>query len=161
MTILEARRSRVVKAGSGITVSNSGNSATIAIDAAVQADQETATSTAKVVVPGVQQFHPSAAKIWGDVTVSGGVPTLQTSYNITSITDTNVGDLTVTIATDFSSGNWAPSVVITSAGASGSTATIVKCLSKAAGSFEVVTFDTTGALRDPSVGYSFAGFGDQ
>lgn len=46
------------------------------------------------------------AKFWAMVTVAAGTPTLQSSFNVTSITDTAVGRLTVTIATDFSSANW-------------------------------------------------------
>ncbi len=160
MSIIQTRRQRVV-AGTGITVNNAGSSSTVAIDAAVQTDQETATSVAKVVVPGVQQFHPSAAKCWAYVTVSGGTPTLAASYNITSITDSGVGDLTITIGTDFSSANWASVTEVESVGAVGSTATIVKTIAKAAGSIEFITFDTGGTARDPSIGYSFAGFGDQ
>ena len=72
------------------------------LTAATQADQETATSTTTGVTPGRQQYHPSANKCSGHVTVSGGTPTLQYSYNVTSITDAGVGSLTVTIATDFS-----------------------------------------------------------
>lgn len=74
---------------------------------ATQSQQETGTSTTVYVSPGTQHFHPSASKAWGLVTVSGGTPTLSTAYNITSITDTNVGQLTVTIDNDFSSTNYA------------------------------------------------------
>lgn len=74
--------------------------------AASQSDQETGTSTTKYVTPAVQHNHPSAAKFWAYVTVAAGTPTLQTSYNVTSITDSGAGLLTVTIGTDFSSVNW-------------------------------------------------------
>lgn len=48
----------------------------------------------------------SRARFWAMVTVSAGTPTLQNSFNVTSITDTNTGQLTVTIATDFTTANW-------------------------------------------------------
>ena len=74
--------------------------------AATQADQETGSINTEFVTPGIQQFHPSAAKCWG-FTIGGGTPVLTApSYNMTSITDTGVGILTVTIATDFSSANY-------------------------------------------------------
>jgi hypothetical protein len=76
--------------------------------AADQAAMETATSTTDFVSPGRQHFHPAHPKAVAKVTVSGGTPTLQatTDYNITSITDTNTGRLTITIATDFSDAQW-------------------------------------------------------
>lgn len=76
--------------------------------AAAQSDQETATSVALAVTPGRQHFHPSAAKFWVEWTANS--TTILASYNTTSIADTAVGDADVTIATDFSSANWAPFV---------------------------------------------------
>lgn len=80
--------------------------------AATQAVQETATANDTAVTPGTQGNHPSAPKVWGKATVSAGVPTLAASYNMTSITDTGTGQLGVTIATDFSSANWAASAAV-------------------------------------------------
>src|SRR6185295_9769716 len=78
---------------------------TVANVTAAQADQETGTSAVKFVTPSVQQYHPSACKVWA--AISGDGATLQASYNVTSITDTGAGDVAITIATDFSSANWA------------------------------------------------------
>lgn len=115
---------------------------------ATQADMETGSSTSLVTTPGRQQFHPGHPKFWAWVTMSAGVPTLTTSYNVTSITDTNIGQLTVTIATDFTNANFA-CVVSTGAATSPNVST------KAAGSVLVL------ASADPSLGYSVVGFGDQ
>lgn len=71
--------------------------------AAVQADQETATSTTTYVSPGVQQYHPSAAKAW---VAWGATSTIDVSYNVSSITDNGTGDWTVNFATAFSSANY-------------------------------------------------------
>lgn len=49
----------------------------------------------------------SHARFWAYVTVSAGTPTLASSFNVTSITDTATGQLTITIATDFASASWA------------------------------------------------------
>lgn len=73
---------------------------------ATQATMETATSVIDHVVPANQQHHPGHPKVWMKATVSGGVPSLAASYNVTSITDSGVGLLTVTIGTDFSSASW-------------------------------------------------------
>ncbi len=127
--------------------------------AAVQSDQETATSTTTFVSPGTQQYHPSAAKAWCFVTVAGGVPTLQTSHNITSITDTAVGRLTITINVDFSSANWAG--LATCDYTTGGNFNDVMVISKAAGSL-ILECRAASAFFDPSGGgYSFAGYGDQ
>lgn len=74
---------------------------------AVKADQTTATSIIKPVVPGVQQFHPSAVKFW--VTFPGvgsGQPTIAASYNVTSVVRNSAGNYTVTFTTSFTSASY-------------------------------------------------------
>jgi len=127
--------------------------------AASQSDQESGASNTVAVTPGRQQFHSSAAKMWGYVTLNGGVPTLQASYNITSITDADVGRLVVTIATDFSSANWGLLATLARDDAAAGYAKDRKN-SHSAGTFEVMGFNSTGTLIDPDA-YNFAGYGDQ
>jgi len=140
------------------TGSVSGGTATGSM-IATQAEQETGSATDKIVTPGRQQYHPSAAKFWAVVTVSGGVPSLGNSYNVTSITDTATGRLTVTIATDFSSSGWAGFVDVTLnnitvriAGLSVGT--------PAAGSCEYGCITAAPAYTDPDSWY-VGGYGDQ
>jgi len=128
--------------------------------AAAQSDQEAGSSNAVFVTPGRQQFHPSAAKFWAKVGVSGGVPLLLTSYNVTSITDVDVGWVTFTIATDFSSENWVPTLAALGVGAVTSSSAILRVNAIAAGTLSVLTTDTTGTLRDP-VRWFVSGYGDQ
>lgn len=123
---------------------------------ATQAEQEAAASTTAVVTSGRQHFHPSAAKCWAVVTVSAGTPTLQTSYNITSITDTGAGILTVTIATDFSTANWA--AVCTAEGTTGQERHTL-AVSKAAGTCNFECYNAAGAQTDPT-SWNILGFGD-
>ena len=52
-------------------------------------------------------YRDNICKGWGQVSVSGGIPTLNADYNVTSITDSGVGELTVTWETDFTSANYA------------------------------------------------------
>lgn len=117
------------------------------------ADMESASVTNEAVSPGLQHSHPGHPKFWAWVTQSGGTPTLSTSYNVTSITDTNTGQLTVTIATDFSSANWC---CLAMAGAN--FARVATHLTKAAGS--VLIYLDAGA-NDPSLGWNVLGLGDQ
>lgn len=133
-----------------ITIGGSGSSASS------QAEQETATDTTTFVSPGRQHFHPSALKFWGFTTYSGGTPTQQVSYNITSIADTNLGDLTVTIATDNSTDNY-PIFLGRAVGSSGNENT--RYASQAAGSFRVVheVADGSGGADPTSVSYGGPG----
>ena len=98
------------------------------------------------------------AKVWGYATVAAGVPTLEVSYNVTSITDTAQGQLTVTIATDFSSVNYS---CIPSIGVADATFQRMTNLASSftAGSARINCMDTT-AYQDPST-WGFAMFGDQ
>lgn len=121
---------------------------------ATQADQETGTSTTTAVSPGRQQFHPSAAKCWLKCDNAGNI---NASYNITSITDTGTGVVTVTIATDFSSAHYA---ILVSGGTD--VAYSSPNSSQAAGSFVIRAFNTgTGTLQDSTLGYYAVCFGDQ
>ena len=131
------------------------------IEIAVQSEMETATDTTRAVVPGRQHYHPSAAKFWLRAIISGGAPSLDSSYNVTSITDTAAGRMTVTIATDFSSSSWSLSGMGIGAVGVG-TAAVLWGVSKAAGSIEIDNADlsATPVVEDPNQGYDVAGFGD-
>jgi hypothetical protein len=126
---------------------------------ATQADQETGTSTTKAVTPGRQHFHPSASKAWAYVTVPGGVPQLDANYNITSVADTAVGRMTITIATDFSSALWSPSCTVEQAAAGTELIPNVRTSTIAAGTIELTASTVGGADTDPG-SYGFQGFGD-
>jgi hypothetical protein len=127
---------------------------------AVQADQETSTSTTTFVTPAVQENHPSAAKCWGYVTVSGGVPTLAANYNVSGITDSGTGVLTVDLTTSFSSVNYAVVATVNSV-ASVLTNLGIKVTITDANTFVLrVEEGVDGDDFDPS-GYSFSCFGDQ
>jgi len=139
---------------------------------ATQADQEAASSLVTAVTPGRQHFHPGHPKCWAYVTVSGGTPTLQTSYNITSITDSGVGLLTFTIANDFSTANWAAVFDVIDTATLNDTVEFAgwsNVNSKAAGStllaYARANVDVGGTnqiqntMTDPTA-WNFAGFGD-
>jgi hypothetical protein len=96
----------------------------------------------------------TAAKCWAYVTLSGSTPTLEVSNNITSITDTGVGELTLTIEADFSSVNWV-SVATTNTFHVGSSS-----VNKAAGSAKLLAWNELHNSSDPS-SYNFVGFGAQ
>jgi hypothetical protein len=100
----------------GTTTISSGTSGAFLYDSggtlgnaspATKSDQQTGSSTTAVVTPAHQKDHDSAAKAWAYVTSSGGTYTVQTSYNVTSVSKTSTGRLTVNLTTAFSSVNFA------------------------------------------------------
>lgn len=161
--------SGVVSVDSDVTdiVAAASDTAAGKIEIADQAELEAGTDTGKAVTPGRQHFHPGHPKFWAFVTVSGGTPTLQDNYNVTSITDTGTGRLTVTIATDFSSANWAPQVTVQRTSTSLSVANLrycgVRSATIAAGTVEAECWDGTAstALQTDPTSWSVTGQGDQ
>ncbi len=130
------------------------------IEYAVQSEMETGTSNVLAVTPGRQHFHPGHPKAWGYATVSAGTPTLQTSYNITSISDSAVGQITFTINNDFSTANWSAQGNITKSGTGASNARFcnVEASGLAAGSV-LLMCSGTASLSDPAA-WHFMGNGD-
>jgi hypothetical protein len=125
--------------------------------AATAAEQETGIAQDRFVSPGTQHRHPSACKVWG-MTTGGGTPSLDGSYNMTSITDAGTGILTVTFATDFSGVTWGGSAIA----ASNTNNNRMCCLvTRAAGSVNLESSSATATLSDPAGGYAWAFFGDQ
>lgn len=125
-----------------------------------QAVMETATATDTATNVGHQHYHPGHPKFWLVATVSANVPTLQTSYNMTSITDTATGRLTGTIATDFSSANWSALPGIQMGSNGNARMTYIANATQTAGDFEQVARDSGGSFEDPAAWYC-TGLGDQ
>lgn len=124
--------------------------------AATQAEQEAASSTTVFATPARQQFHPSAAKVWLKCDAAG---VIQSSYNVTSITDVGTGVVTVTIATDFSSADYVVNATAYATdGSNGGWCYVVSDTPQAAGAF-TINYRRPGAA-DP-VNYFIACFGDQ
>jgi len=130
--------------------------------AATQAEQEAGSSTTVFTSPGRQHFHPSAAKFWASVTANG--ITLNESYNVTSHTDTGTGDLTITIATDFSTATWVLAMAVNGdifTNASNASSSFPRQGTKAAGSIQTQCRAGDDTARDPSTEWGLVGFGDQ
>lgn len=125
----------------------------VSINAASQAEVEAASSTVKTLTPGNVKWNPGVAKAWLYCDSAG---TIVASHNITSITDTGTGYVTVTIATDFSSGNY-------TAVACGMTQGVtVHVVNLAAGTLEMHAYTYTGAsYQTQDTSYMLACFGDQ
>lgn len=134
------------------------------VEKATQAEMEAETAD-KYADAALLKYHPAISKCWGLVTVSGGTPTLSVNYNVTSITDAAVGQLTVTIGSDFSSANYAiiPGIERAGTGTAAADALIVAVRNgtRAAGSFTLDCYATDSfSYRDPG-SWSFDCKGDQ
>lgn len=124
---------------------------------AAQSDQETSTSNILGVTPGTQQYHPSAAKVWCQFNASG---TIAASYNVTSVADNGTGSWTPTIATDFSSANYA----IAACGGIGAAAYLIyNIAAHGAGTLQINSASGSNVATDPSsvAEIYFVAFGDQ
>ena len=128
-----------------------GDGKALTLPVASQAEMEAATALDKAVTPGRQQYHPSAAKAWVRFKGTGAVSIIS-SYNVTSVTDNEVGDYTVNLTTSLSSAAGAPLAISSSFHTSLSS-------SITAGSVRFVTSDNNGARQDPGVA-TMALFGD-
>jgi hypothetical protein len=149
-----------ISVGASLTLSGGSLSGTAAsdtqagvIEVAIQSEMETGSSTTLAVTPGRQQYHPSAAKVWGQASASG---TLIVGYNVTSITDTGTGVATVVVGTDFSTDNVAVSDVVSAVGTLFSKINGTPTTS----SFAIIATTADGTPTDPDR-YMFCAFGDQ
>lgn len=134
---------------------------TITVTAAVKSDQTAASSTSVAVVPGVQQFHPSAVKAWAHFTgsASNGAQTINSSYNVSSISRTSQGNYTVTFTTAFAAASYACEGSSYSAGSVNSW---VQFSSILAGSINENFLNLAGpAAYDPTLGATVVCFGNQ
>lgn len=129
--------------------------------AATQTQQETSlngdTFQPSVVTPVNQHWHRSAAKAWGRLLTNG---TVQETYNITSISDTGTGDVTITIATDFSGSGTYCQLATNSAPSGSEVFTYVNNATIGTGTTQLLCSAHDGTATDPS-SYYWVAFGDQ
>lgn len=157
---VDASNGNTVVAGT-LAVTGDASAASMSGSAiASQAEQETGSATNKVVTPGRQHSHPSAAKFWLKSVMSAGVPQAPSaSYNVTSVSDPGTSRIGVTIGTDFSSAEWCCLCSPETSTASGKWG-ILRAGTQAAGFFEVQGLISSTSGGDPDSWY-IAGFGDQ
>ena len=118
---------------------------TLATGVATATDMEAATATSQLVTPAQMHRHPGVAKAWFTFTVATGSVTLQTDYGISSITDRGVGDFTANFDTNFSSANYAASVISDAANSY-----LDPVVAQTASGCAFITRDTSFASVDPT-----------
>lgn len=122
-------------------------------------------NASSVIVPAALSGTPAANGIYRDnqvkgscgINVSGGTPSAVSNYNVSSITDTGTGQVTVTWDRDFGNGNY---TAVMGCERSGNNGMIRTYGSKVVGSILLESRDLAGTLADP-VSYSVIALGDQ
>jgi hypothetical protein len=132
---------------------------TLTATPATQAEMETATSTTVAVTPGRVQYHPGVSKAWCHWDNAGTIA-IQTSHNITSITDTATGRTQVTIDTDFSTASYAVTGMTGDDDTTGNGLFMYLDGVKQAGRIDVAVETDAGSLTDADF-VSVTCFGDQ
>lgn len=139
------------------------------VEYAVRSEMETPSSDTLAVTPNRLKYHPGVAKYWAHVTVSGGTPTIADSHNVTSITDTATGQLTITIATDFATTSYCSLVTLEATQNTAGVSVFISNIDNtgiAEGTIRVESYTYTDgspavlALADP-VSWHVVGFGAQ
>jgi len=128
----------------------------VGLSASSQAQAEAGTANTVAITPLSANWHPGVAKAWLKCGITGSI---HASYNITSITDTATGMLTVTIATDFSSAHYV--VLGTADKTNASLIVTIDANSLAVGGFGVNAFTSGTTFADPQTYWCIACFGDQ
>jgi hypothetical protein len=135
-------------------------------NAASRAEMEAGTATDKYVTPQDMNWHPGVCKAWGKHAVSGAVPQMTATWNVTSVTDSGVSRVTPVIATDFSSANYSISANAEAATTtySATTTCLICVIRNATPSVTQFTLDLLeidiGQATDPAAWY-WQAFGDQ
>lgn len=148
--------------GSALSVDLATTSAAGVVQQADKAAMEARTGN-RAVRPDLQQHHPGHPKAWGSVTVSGGTPSLNANYNVTSVTKNSNGNFTVTLATNMSStaycivGNGG----FGTTGGSAGNGMVISFTDLAVGSFRLLTMDNNADSLSDAAFFTFVVLGDQ
>lgn len=101
ITTGDANRTLTLSGDATISGTNTGD-----VAAATKAEMEAASSATAPVTPGRQQYHPGAPKAWVRFYHNAGVPTIISSYNVSSLSDEGLGQVGVNFTTAFADTNY-------------------------------------------------------
>ena len=138
-----------------VTVPDKDGTLAMTSDGATQAQMEAASASTVFATPGNTNWHPGVAKVWIKAAGNGSAATV--SHNITSVTDNGAGDLTVTIATDFSGADY---VIVASVDWTSGVGKFCTVTGPVAGAFTLKSFNAAGGAGDPDAYFAVC-FGDQ
>lgn len=146
----------------GASAVRSAIGAPAATDYASAAEMETGTAIDRIVSPGRQDRHPSAAKAWCQGSIAAAVGA---SYNVAGIGDNGTGNFTVNFTNAFSSTNYAAVCGIDVDATSNARFTNVHSKGTTGVSVETFYVSSTGAVATPDESgvdsWSVVCFGDR
>ena len=156
---IENADTTITRASAGV-IAVEGSNVLMASGLASQSDQETGTSTTKIVTSGTQKHHPLSPKAWFYATISGTTITVAASSGITSVTRSVQGKMTVVLTTAMSSANYATICSVTGDGGGSDVANTCQAYNKTTTQFEIVV-QNGGTTTDGYVGVDCIIMGDQ
>lgn len=124
---------------------------------ATQAQMEAFTAIGAYVTPGNAQWHPGVSKANGNWTVAVSI---QSSYNLASVTDNAAGDYSPQYTTAFSGAT--KGIIVSDNTTSGTNTVCAKSRANAAASCQIILVDAGPALSETGqTAANFAAYGDQ
>jgi hypothetical protein len=146
----------------GLSTGTTGLTAVAFSSYATQTDQEAGATSTAVVMPSVQQFHPSAAKAWGMVSMAGTVATVGAGYNVNTAASTATGYLRVDLTVPFSSTSYTvvPTIMDPDSGGTNRAVHVLSSIGLATTTFTLVNQAPDGTNLAP-VAWHFVCYGDQ
>lgn len=121
---------------------------------AAQSDQETGTSTALVVTPGRQKYHPVSTKCWARYDAAGGITA---TSGISAINDIGTGYARVNFTTSFSAATAYAAIVSVEASTGVEAVTVNGAFTT--GYVDTACYTILGAAVDPTT-WNLAAWGD-
>lgn len=126
------------------------------IEIAEVTEMETGTDTVRAVTPGRQHRHPGHPKVWANAVGAG--TSLNSSFGVTSLTDTGAGQATFNFSTNFSAATAYAAVASVERASTTMTVTnvqdsAIRNATLLVGSVQVESYDhtaTTMVLEDPA-----------
>lgn len=156
-----AINSSALVSATGTCSSTGAINCTIGVAIASKSDEQNASSNLVATTPSQQQSHPSAAKAWAQFvgSTTNGNQTINSNYNISSISRTSAGNYTITFTTPFTV-NFA---CVGSTNSAGSVNALSQFGSIVSGSNINLNFINIAgpAAYDPTLGASVVCFGTQ
>lgn len=151
---IENADTTITRASAGV-IAVEGSNVLMASGLASQSDQETGTSTSKIVTSGTQKHHPLSPKAWALVAL-GASPSVTTGSGVSSAARSATGEYQITLTTAMSSTNYAVSVSIEAVGDCR-----VRIVSKTTTVVTVQVLDSTGSGTNAATALHLIVMGDQ
>lgn len=153
---IENADTTITRASAGV-IAVEGSNVLLASGLAAQSDQETGTSTTKIVTSGVQKHHPLHPKAWGLI-AAGASPSVTTGSGISSVTRPSTGIYEITLTTAMSSNNYAVHVTPES---SAEIRVYISSSTRSTTTFRIVCLDSSGTATNSASHLHVTVMGDQ